>query len=257
MEVAMKKVLGLYLCFVLSVVCMGCTTENRREPENQLQKKYKDSDLFKTIKADKRNTIKVKDEIVDLLSEKQKSFFIKNKKYMRNKNNGEMDANYPFFVGQGKNIKALNKLIEETLNDEEILGFDSGEELVDSELDYEIKTETDNFISILFTGWVNTRTANHPNNLSFTINYDMKNIKQIVLCDIISIDDILLEKVRGAIEDQLGTYMLDGYGKLSVSNFYEQLEDKSQGFYFKDGNIYIRVTISAGAQYMDYVGFEF
>lgn len=147
------------------------------------------------------------------------------------------------------------------------LSWNGGSPVINSGADYQeyealISTAMKQLKSLGFTGmdrgktFYNTHGAAHPNNISFTINFDLNQNKPLRLYDMVVIEDNFLEKVHGAIKSQLDQEGLEIYERFSVNELYKQIYDTNQGFYTQDGKLYIRFSITAGSQHHEYISFN-
>lgn len=258
-----KFILSLILCFTV----IGCSNGRKSSPTptlvqdlpsptldgNDKEVETIEQNNFKNMKTIKDNKLNLKDGVQELLHASDKKYTIEDKKYKQNLHKGKFNVSYPVLKSEKKNMNVVNSVILARVVDE--LYFEDAETTIDIDLDYEIKHANDVFISILFTGFYNTHGAAHPNNISFTINFDLNHNRPLSLYDVIIIEDNFLEKVHGAMESQLKKEGVEAFEKLSVDELYEQIYDKHEGFYVQDGEVYIRFSISAGAGYHEYIRF--
>lgn len=263
----MKKYCKFILCLVLCFTLMGCSNGNNISPTSSVVQELPSTTLdgndkevesveqnnLKNIKAIKDNKLKLNDGVQDFLYASDKKYTIEDKKYKQNQHKGEFNVTYPVLKSEKKNMNVVNSVILARVVNE--LYYEDAETTIDIDLDYEVKHANDAFISILFTGFYNTQGAAHPNNISFTINFDLNHNRPLSLYDVIIIEDNLLEKVHGAMESQNEKEGVGAFEKLSVDKLYEQIYDKNEGFYIYDGKIYIRFSITAGAGYHEYISF--
>ena len=263
----MKKYCRVILCLILCCNLMGCSNGKNISrnslvvqdlPSITMDGNNKEvvtieQNNLKNIKATKDNKLKLNDGIQDLLHVSDRKYTIEDKKYKQNQHKGEFNVTYPVLKSEKKNMNVVNSVILARVVNE--LYYEDAETTIDIDLDYEVKHANDAFISILFTGFYNTQGAAHPNNISFTINFDLNHNRPLSLYDVIIIEDNLLEKVHGAMESQIEKEGVEAFEKLSVDKLYEQIYDKNEGFYIYDGKIYIRFSITAGAGYHDYISF--
>lgn len=263
----MRKNGGLIICFIFCLGLMGCGNGKSSSPtptvaqdllsptSNSYDEKADSVEqyLFKNTKTIKDNKLSVIDEVQDLLQASDKMYTIEDNNYKQDGHKGTFNVSYPVLKSEKRDMNVVNSVILARVVDE--LYFEDAETTIDIKLDYEIKQANDAFISILFTGLYNTYGAAHPNNISFTINFDLNHNKPLSLYDVIILEDNLLEKVHGAMESQLENEGVKAFEKLSVDKLYEQIYDKHEGFYIQDGKVYIRFSISAGAGYHEYIRF--
>lgn len=212
-----------------------------------------EQDSFKNVKSVEDNKLNMEDSVQDFLQASDKTYVIEDKKYEQVKHKGKFNVNYPVLKSDEKDMNVVNSVILARVVNE--LYYEDAETVIDIDLDYEVKEANDAFISILFNGFYSTLGAAHPNNISYTINFDLKNNRPLSLYDVAILEDDILEKVHGAMESQLEKEGVEAYEKLSVDELYKQICDKNEGFYIENGKIYIRFSISAGAGYHEYISF--
>ena len=61
-------------------------------------------------------------------------------------------------------------------------------------LNYDVKTQTDKILSVLFTGDYYAKGALHPINVSFSVNYDWGKNRELLLKDVIIESDEFMTK---------------------------------------------------------------
>lgn len=263
MERYFRAVLCLILCFTLT----GCNNginitptasaikdlppETLNAHDEELENVEQDS--FKNIKSVKDNKLNMEDGAQDFFRTSDITYTIEDKKYKQVRHKGKFNVSYPVLKSDDEDMNVVNSVILARVVNE--LYYEDAETTIDINLDYEIKNANDAFISILFTGFYNTHGAAHPNNISFTINFDLKNNRPLSLYDVVSLEDNMLEKVHGAMESQLEKEGVEAFEKLSADELNKQIYDKNEGFYIQNGKIYIRFSIPAGSGYHEYLSF--
>lgn len=256
----MKKYYKFISFLILYFTLTGCNSSKRIAPppfptfEGYItEEECSEQDLLQIIKPSKDNTIRMQDSVQDSLHTSDRTYTIEGKKYKLNGHKGKFNVSYPVLKSDQKDMTVVNSVILARVVDE--LYYEDAATTIDIDLDYEVECANDAFISILFTGFYNAYHAAHPNNVSFTINFDLTKNRPLSLYDVVFLDDNILEKVHGAMISQLEPEVLAGFELLSVNESYEQIYDKYEGFYVEDGKLYIRFTIPAGAQYHEYISF--
>lgn len=267
MDINMKKYCKFMLCLSFCFILFGCRKSNNISPTSSAIQDIPTSTLdatyeelesieqnsFKNIKAVKDNKLNMEDGMQELLQSSNKKYTIEDMKYEQEEHKGKFNVKYPVLRSDEKDMNVVNSVILAKVVDE--LYYEDTETTIDIDLDYEIKHANDAFISILFTGFYNAHGAAHPNNISFTINFDLNHNRPLSLYDVIILEDNMLEKVHGAMESQLEKEGVEAFEKLSVDELNEQIYDKNEGFYIQNGKIYIRFSITAGAEYHEYISF--
>lgn len=263
----MKKNCKFISYLILTLTLTGCSNVTKTPPTSSsmqdlpsptfdsyvTEEKCTEQDILQCIKPTKDNKISVQDIVQDLLHTSDKSYVIEDKRYKLDGHKGKFNVHYPVLKSVEKDMTVLNSVILARVVNE--LYYEYADTTIDIDLDYEIKHASDDLISILFTGFYNARTAAHPNNISYTINFDLKHNRPLNLYDVIIIEDNILEKVHGAMESQFDQEGVESYEQLSVQELYEQIYDKNEAFYMQDEKLYIRFSITAGSQHHEYISF--
>lgn len=264
----MKKYCKFITCLILSYTLTGCGNGNTISPASSFvestqsltmesNSKEEDSieqDVLKDVAISQDNTLKLDEGIQELLHTSELKYTIEDRKYKVNQHKGDFNVSYPILKSEEKDMNVVNSVILARVVNE--LYYEDSNTTIDIDLNYEIKYATDAFISILFTGFYNTHGAAHPNNISFTINFDLNQNRPLRLYDMVVIEDNFLEKVHGAIKSQLDQEGLEIYERFSVNELYKQIYNTNQGFYMQDGKLYIRFSITAGSQHHEYISFN-
>ena len=105
---------------------------------------------------------------------------------------------YPKF--SGKNSEELNKMIESKIKSyaEIDTSVFSADEALTADYQSKVTLQNENAVSIVFWGSSNMQTSAHPTTNLFTLNIDLKNMKELKLTDIYKVDadfgKIFLEK---------------------------------------------------------------
>lgn len=259
-----KFTIFLILCFVLT----GCSNGKNISPATSAIQESTTTPLVvheeetssieqnnsKNIEAVNDNKLNTQEEFQELLQSPDKTYTIENKKYKLKEHKGEFNVNYPFLKSTERDMTVVNSVILARVVDE--LYYEDAETTINIDLDYEIKYANDAFISILFTGFYNAPSAAHPNNITYTINFDLKHNKPLRLYDAVNLDDNILEKLNDAMKAQLETESVEAFQNLSDDEFFKQMYDKNEGFYIQNDKIYIRFSISIGAGYHEYIYFN-
>lgn len=157
--------------------------------------------------------------------------------------------------------REVNEYIKETINSElnDVVEVDKLREkgtsvATDLNVDYEIKTKSEEFISIYFRGIYHMKNTAHPVNISFCINYDLKEKKEVCATDIVVDRERFIKQMPQWIKaySDKDSELSSGLIHAVESHGYEQLGEKNN-FYIEDGEFYIRITMPAGAIGYHYV----
>jgi uncharacterized protein YceK len=112
---------------------------------------------------------------------------------------------YPQIHGLGDNSKEkiINDLIKNDVLNSQVEApikyyQDSGDTKVNLTLDlkYQVKMNTNELLSVIYTGYSNIQGSAHPTNDIYTINMDVKNATKLKLSDFTTIDANLAEKIK-------------------------------------------------------------
>lgn len=257
----MMKCYKLVLCLTFCFILIGCGKREKNNPTAlpEVTTKVKDHEVksedeksVKDIKASE-NKIKIKDDIKDLLQSSDKNYTIEDKNYELKDQKGKTNIKYPVLQSDEMDMNVVNSAILARVVEE--LQEQDTEATIDTDLDYEIEYANSSFISILFTGIYNAHHAAHPHNMSFTINFDLKHNRLLSLCDVAHLEDDLWEKVHRAMKSQFEESEVEAFMKLTEQKLIEQIKNQKEEFYIKQEDIYIRLSIPAGAGYHTYIKF--
>ena len=208
---------------------------------------------FQKLSSDYDNTITINEYIKELLSSSKKSYEFQIEKYTREGHRGELDVKYPAIIGENVDAQNINKLIYNLIDENVYKEMD--DEVIDGEISYQIMKSSDDLISILFSGYMNSRTAAHPMNISFTFNYNLKDKKVINFADIIKVDEKLLSKFKGALENQLDKDIFDAIVicNENTNDLISKMNEKNYTFYLQENKIYIGFYLYIGSGSTNYI----
>lgn len=225
-EIGMKKIyLLLFLC--------ACITSCGRVNENDM----------KQIPNSTQETQTNKDRI----------FSIEDRVYTSQKRKSKWwNIHYPKL--EGEKTEPCNKIILSHIK--KLMGEIDLKQEVAITLNYDVKTQTDKILSVLFTGDYYAKGAVHPINVSFSVNYDWEKNRELLLKDVIIESDEFMTKCKKAVFQQCGKEFQEAFGKLSDERIKEQIFEQEDQFYLEDGDINVRLAIPAGSYYYQYVKVE-
>lgn len=236
--------------------------EDSKAPENESSNDSEyfarfDLTEFGQLSVEYNNFIAIDSDLSSHLSVKTRSYEIERRQFERTKQKGKLEVEYPEFLGNDKKLQEVNEMIH-TLVDKNIL-VEESDEIIDCYLEYEIKKATDDFISIVFTGNNNLRSAARTSDCEFTFNYDLKANKLIELDQITTIDIGFLEKSKGALATQVG---LELYKAIIATNgdvnaLLDGLKDENVLFYFEEDRMYVGFSINAVGFHTTFVWFDY
>lgn len=119
-------------------------------------------------------------------------------------NGGKIRVHYPQMDSMESNAETINALLQtagETLLWETYAQDDSRQ--IDAELEYSITYQSDEVLSVIFTGLGNVQGAAHPNHLFYSLNIDLNCGKVLYLSDLCAIDQTLVDEIQTAAKEQL------------------------------------------------------
>lgn len=221
-----------FFMLLLGLFVTGCdTVQEQSVPSQQKQ----------TVEPQQTKESQVKKKI---------SYTVKDKEYESKKENGKWDIHYPIL--EGKETETCNQLILGYVKEKMLEGVDM-EHKSEISLEYEVKSQTDEVLSILFTGFINVKGTAHPMNVSFCVNYNWQNQKEMELSDVVKDTDSLYTKFMKAIEEQCEEDISEAYMLLPEKDRRKQLEEDKCQFYLENGKMNVRMEIPAGAGYYQYI----
>lgn len=268
MGVVMKK-RKLIILFCTMLLCgTGCgkqelpvakatdsvTSDAIPEKKVKIEKKAAKQKLFGEIGFNEENCLEVTSDFQNLVESKQVDYQIEDRIYEQSGHKGEFDIHYPYFKGDTKKFERLNSLILTKIVEME--GYGKDETLRRDELQYEIKTATKEYVSILFSGTSSGEGAAHPINLSFAVNFDMEYEIPLYIPDIIISQNDILEKVHSAMKEQWDYDCMKGFEQKTVKEMEMELFGNDEVFYVEKGKLYLQFSILVGAGFHDFVSFD-
>lgn len=178
----MKKKIILIIIISMSIFMSGY--ENQKPEQLQIHS-------INNTQANQSSTIVTDTREKDFKSSNNMTYqLIKN--VYTNKN---VTVNYPQIINLGDDNKQ-NK-INELIKNEALYGFTNGvDDNLSLEINYDIKLESADVVSILYSGVAGFKGAAHPTNLLYTTNINIKNGKKLKLVDLIKIDENLAKNFK-------------------------------------------------------------
>jgi hypothetical protein len=190
----MNKKLLLIALISISVFTVGCGNkkikEVQGEPANNIQTNVDD-----TIKSESSNNIIDNTKNNDLESSKDMTYELVTKTYT----NKDITVNYPQLTSSGDITK--QKLINEIIEDEalKVLNYYSGNtEEVSLEINYDIKLQGKDLLSIQYSGIGFFKGSAHPNGIIYTTNINLNRGTRLRLSDLVKIDESFINKFKNS-----------------------------------------------------------
>lgn len=132
------------------------------------------------------------------------TYFIKSNTFSNTSNHNNIVFKYPTIKGEG--FEKSNKLIENYIHTFLIEMYGPDYSDLELTMDFTISFQNDSFISILFKGWGNVKTAAHPNEWFLSLNINLKNGNRVKLSDLYSLNDdfmnIYFEAAKKQVPEQ-------------------------------------------------------
>lgn len=117
---------------------------------------------------------------------KRGNYTIKSNSYTKTVRHSHIVIKYPTLQGIG--FEKSNKLIKNYILRYVSEGYGNDYSDLDLTMDYQISFENESFISIVFKGFENVKSAAHPEDLFLTLNINLKNGTKIRLFDLYTIN---------------------------------------------------------------------
>lgn len=185
---------------------------------------------------------------VKTLQERKSAYQIIQKTY---KDKG-IKINYPQItkLSDTKKQAKINEMIKKEAM-KRVTEFDSSIGELSVEMNYVIKYQDENFLSILYVGLANVKGSMHPTNDIYTTNIDIKAAKSLVLSDIIKVDEGIINQLKkGKYQKWSKDIDLNAEGVLqnTVTDFVNkdvlnELKDKTAKFYLTKDALVVSISI--------------
>lgn len=195
----------------------------------------------------------------DLNSSKVNNYAITKESYV----NQDIQINYP----QINNLNDINKQkkINELIKDDAfktLNNFKDGNRKLSIEINYDIKYNSSNLISIQYLGYIYVEKAAHPSNMFFITNININMGSKIKLKELININDDFVEKFKHGkyktwdsnlnLESEgVLNYVLEDYTNQELIEYFNTVEPYF--FFTKDS---IGISIEVAHAIGDHVEFE-
>ena len=249
-----KKLLLILLSCCLLCAC-GANTQKTVSKENTdiektTQKKSADSgeSTQEESEEDKKDVSEARKAI------KKAGITIEDSLYKEDEQNGNWEIHYPVLKSDEVSVEKCNDSVEKLL--EYIFSQHDTESESDIRLEYEVKMHSKKKISILFMGMYYKRGAAHPLNLSYGLSFDLKKQKQISLEDVMKDSSELVAMSKVAVEEQCAMEIKGALSLLSDEELERQILKEPYNFYLEGEKLYLRLTVTVGSQYFEYVSFD-
>jgi len=192
-----KAGLILSICIGLSVLS-GCNTKEA-EVKEMTQDVTESNEQSDTASGLEDNTNEADTNVTDTSGAKTNAMYqIETKEINRN----QIKVKYPQLSQDGKDWGEVNQLILNQLEEEEIKETieesSIQEEALTLELDYKITYQSENIISILYTGNAYIEGGMHPDNLAYGVTIDLSTNKRLYLNDFVDINNAFADQIINA-----------------------------------------------------------
>jgi len=116
--------------------------------------------------------------------------------------------------------------------------------VININIDYEVQCQTKDFISIKFIGSYKFKDSNENYLINYTVNYNLKDDKNINLQDVIIINENCLKKCKYAMENQLEKTAFEHIINVndgSISYIFNKMIQDDYTYYITDNKLYLGV----------------
>lgn len=244
------------MSLLLCVSVCGCgNTKNKsnlNSTKSQATSEQKMVKSFKELKIDENNKIVVNDTISKIMTNQKQSYSIEQLHFEDQDHFGKLAVTYPKLKGD-KDYSKVNEIIKNAVSSH--IEQDEKESPLNIDLDYEVKNQSDDLLSIVFTGLAVNKEAAHPSKIFFTINYDLSNDKAITLTDVTTVDQKFFQVLKGLMKDQVEN---DIYNAMVESNddmelLTETYTQPDALFCINKNKLYIGFSVQGAGDYTEYI----
>lgn len=188
-------------------------------------------------------------------------------KYTQNDDFFKVEIEYPKLKSDTIDGKKLDKINEALKNEaikstdlkklEKMNKKDSDKSHYDIEVKCDVKTSTNNFISVQYNGMCNAKEAFHPTNICDNINYDITNDNVLTLADVTNVEtvgnkiesgirSINVKETLGDISGMTDEEVINMQVGLWKENSTEEVAT-GNNFYVSENKLYFVVKLQVGA----------
>lgn len=214
----MRCFLATILLIIFPFAFIGCTDQREAFSTNMSQKDIGEY-LYLTEETDK-NLISVQVPLVGIANQQTVNTFIKEQVY------NELRR---WLLPEEYNLKESATPIENISERMDPSEYSAQYLHISSRLSF----ESEEFISIVFTGKYNLKSAAHPNDVFFSINVDVRSVERVGVADVCTVDDTLYNAfLQYANSDRITRDELMSLNVFKKDTFIEGLtQEPKKGFY--------------------------
>ncbi|NFG24816.1 DUF4163 domain-containing protein [Clostridium botulinum] len=195
----MKGIYGIILTLVLSVGLISCT-EQKVSSNNIKEDNTVSSEVNNEKINNKENKVDDSQKALDINKDKESSKNLKEKSneyelVSKNYNKNNVKINYPEIkkFNDDEKLKSINKYLKESALKvlDNYVKEDPNLEVVNLNVNYDVKFKNEKYISIVYKGEVNIKGTAYPSSIFYTTNVDLESGNIIRLSDYSNVKDIL------------------------------------------------------------------
>lgn len=237
-----------------SLVTPEVTQKVVQEETKHVKKESSEPALFATAGYSQNRKLSITNRMRNLLKSSKKEYSIQDKQFKVKNQKGKFDVHYPVFYSDSQDMTLLNSVILAKLADMYTYDGDASEK--NSKLNYEVKTATKDFVSIVFNGDVSGLEAgSRIYNLHFTVNFDLKDNSLLNKSAVLTGENDLLEMVHSVIKEQVDKSGFKAFQSRMLDEIEKQIDDFKGEYYVSDGKLFLLVeAVEFG--YFEWVGLE-
>lgn len=153
-----------------------------------------------------------------------------------------VEINHPVFRRNQHRCAEIDQLLQEVWDDHISDYGDSVSQLTLS-ADYEITYASDAFVSIVFRGTSNVKSAAHPITFAFSVNILMKTPRIADTEDLVEINDIFAQKVINQLNTQPNAAVAEYFQQFTLDDIVSMLQQEDVYFYFTSDGIGVLIAV--------------
>ncbi|MCR3758751.1 hypothetical protein KYB31_07055 [Clostridium felsineum] len=245
----MKKKILIALLAVIMIVIVIILASNTISKSNSSTKKSKQTSKIVKNKAEAKSKKKTSTNYATPPNTENSNNTVTNNTSKSNYTDKNVAINYPK-VTSSNNQNSVNALIKDQAL--KVLNFyPTSQNKLDLKVDYNIKWQGTNLLSIVYTGIAYNQGAPHQNNLFFTTNINLNNLNKVKITDAINVDANFITKLKQLnpeFADKLKAYSTDELLKEfnnsdSLDNIGTDKQSDIYSYFTKDA-LFISIPVS-------------
>lgn len=262
----MKNKISIVICIVLLICITGCKKEaskntkvstlpNATTGTEKMNQSIDEPQRFAKSGYSKNRKLAITDRMHELLNSTDKDYTIEDKQYQAGKHSGNFDVHYPVLRSKNRDMTVVNSVILAKIANHYAYDGDTLE--LNTDLNYEVKTATKDYISIVFTGnEYGVESGSHVYSIHFVVNFDLRDNAILMKSAVLTGKESDITKmVHSVMKEQLDENGFQAFQKSLAEKIEKQLEDSSEEFYIDNGKIYLLVEAVEGGYY-EFIGLD-